>query len=253
MNSAIYTGKVRHRRFKPNPHSFKYRVYLNWLDIDEVDKVFTIPFILGNGKVPSLISFNRKKYMSPEKPDLKEAAKDKIEEKLGFRPDGKVFILTSLQYLGFCFNPVSFYYAYDSNEKLSAVAAEINNTPWDERFTYCLDLRNKSQHAFEKEFHVSPFMPMDINYKWFFPKPEKNLAVHMQNFQDNELNFDATLKLKKKKFSKLTMLKYSMLMPLIPFKVVVGIYWHALRLWLKKVPFYSNPKNQDPLKEYSHE
>ncbi|MCM8535015.1 MAG: DUF1365 domain-containing protein [Lentisphaeraceae bacterium] len=253
MNSAIYTGKVRHRRFQPTPHSFKYRLYLNWLDLSEIPDLFNIPFILGSGKLPSLISFNRKKYMSPDKGNLTEAVKDKIEEHLDFRPEGKVFILTTLQYLGFCFNPVSFYYAYDFENRLQAVAAEITNTPWDERFTYCLDLRNKHNHEFSKEFHVSPFMPMEIDYKWSFPAPSNNLAVHMQNFKQNELQFDATLKLKRKSFSKFTMLLYATLMPLLPFKVVAGIYWHAFRLWLKKVPFYSNPKNQDSLKECSHE
>ena len=253
MNSAIYSGKVRHRRHSPKEHKFSYRLFLNWIDLDEVDEIFKYPPFLGRGQFPSLISFNRKKYFNPDKPHLKEAVKDRIEDDLGFRPEGKVYILTTLQYLGYCFNPVSFYYAYDNQKKLQAVAAEINNTPWDQRFTYCLDLRNSNQKAFEKEFHVSPFMPMDMNYKWFFPPPKNGLSVHMQNFKDGELKFDATLKLKRVPYSLKNMIKHAFIYPAMPFKISMGIYIHALRLWMKKIPFYNHPQCTTEQKEYSHE
>ena len=108
MNSAIYKGKVRHRRFPPKEHHFTYNLYLNWIDLDEVNEIFSKPPFLGHGQFPSFISFNRKKYFMPETNDLKTAILNKVEEELNFRADGKVYILTTLQYLGYCFNPVSF-------------------------------------------------------------------------------------------------------------------------------------------------
>ena len=213
MNSAIYTGKVRHRRFSPKSHEFKYRLYLNWIDLDEVNEIFKYPPFLGRGQFPSLISFRRKNYLNSPTEDLKEAVKDLLETDLGFRPNGKVFTLTTLQYFGYCFNPVSFYYAYDSEGSLQAVAAEINNTPWDQRFSYCLDLRKSHKKEFEKEFHVSPFMPMDMDYKWYFPPPKDGLSIHMQNFKDKELKFDATLKLKRSTFSLRNMLSHALIYP----------------------------------------
>jgi uncharacterized protein len=242
MNSAIYTGKVRHRRFLPKEHKFSYRVYLNWLDLDEIEQIFRLPPLLGKGQFPSFICFNRRKYLTPETNSLKQAVQDKVEADLGFRPQGKVFILTTLQYFGFCFNPVSFYYAYDEHENLVAVAAEINNTPWDQRFTYCLDMRHNNSHDFEKEFHVSPFMPMEMDYRWFLKNPKKTLAIHMQNFSEGQLHFDATLKLKRQKFSYIALFKHALFFPLIPFKVVVGIYYHALRLRLKGIAFHEHPE-----------
>jgi DUF1365 family protein len=252
MNSALYKGKVRHRRFLPRSHNFKYNLYLNWIDLDEVDKIFKYFPFLSSGKWPSLIKFNRRKYMAPHNEDLQKVVKDKMETQLGFRPEGKVFILTTLQYLGLCFNPVSFYFACDKDGTPQAVASEINNTPWNQRHTYCFDLRNQKSHEFSKDFHISPFMPMDIEYKWRFSRPGKSLSIHMQNFQKGELLFDVTLKLQRKDYSLGRMFKCALIYPLLPFKFVSGIYYHAFRLWLKKIPFYPHPKIKKE-KEYSHE
>ena len=71
MNSCFYTGKVRHRRFSPKGHEFKYRLYLNWVDLDEIKQLFNIPFLFSHGKMPAVIKFNRKKYFSPEIENLK--------------------------------------------------------------------------------------------------------------------------------------------------------------------------------------
>ena len=252
MNSAIYTGKVNHRRYSPKAHAFQYRMYLNWIDLDEVKKTFNIPLLMSCGKLPSIIKFNRKHYMSPEKEDLKAAVLDKIEADLGFRPKGRVCLLTTVQYFGLCYNPVSFYFAFE-DEKVVAVASEINNTPWDQRYTYCQDLREKKYKNFKKEFHISPFMPMEIDYKWFFSQPGEKLSIFMENFHEGQKVFDAGLKLKKKPFTKFRMLLNACLFPLMPLKIIVGIYYHAFRLWLKKTPFYEHPENEFKDKEYSHE
>ncbi len=253
MNSAIFKGKVKHSRFLPREHKFSYNLYLNWIDLEEVKKIFNIPLLLWSGKFPAIIKFNRQKYMAPKNQDLKSVVLDKIEKELGFRPSGKVCILTTVQYFGFCYNPVSFYFAHDENGQVVAVASEINNTPWDERFTYCHDLRKKSSHGFKKEFHISPFMPMDITYLWHFVIEDNKIFIDMQNSQNGELMFNANLNLQRKKYSLFSMLFSAAIYPLMPLKIVFGIYYHAFRLWLKKVPFYSHPDKITEKKEYSHE
>ena len=253
MNSAIFRGKVRHRRFQPKEHKFSYRLYLNWIDLDEVKKAFNIPLILSCGRLPAIIKFNRKHYMSPETENLKKTVLDRIENDLGFRPEGKVCILTTIQYFGLCYNPVSFYFAYDRDGTPAAVASEINNTPWDQRFTYCHDLRKGKRHRFKKEFHISPFMPMEMDYTWFFHLEDEKIFINMQNFENGKLVFDATLKLAKQNFSVPAMIKSAILYPLMPVKIMAGIYYHAFRLWLKTTPFHEHPENNIESKEYSHE
>ena len=115
--------------------------------------------------------------------------------------DGPVRLLTHPRHFGYGFNPVNFYYCFDATDQAPRVAivAEINNTPWGERHCYVLPQSanrgtpDRLQFEFDKDFHVSPFMPMDMEYDWRFTRPDDALAVHMENRRDGRKVFDATL------------------------------------------------------------
>jgi DUF1365 family protein len=156
-----------------------------------------------------------------------------------------------LRFLGFCFNPVSFYFCYpEGTEWPRYILAEINNTPWNERFCYVLDTgespvqTDKWVFEFDKAFHVSPFMPMAQHYRWQFSLHEPNLTIHMQLQQDNESCFDATLQLKAQPMTRSGMRNLPLRYPFLTLSVVLSIYWQALRLWLKGIPFYGHPDKQ---------
>lgn len=239
ISSAIYEGEVRHRRFAPKRHEFTYSLYLTFLNLAELKDLFPLPWYMR------WINFKRRNYLASSVENLEEAVWQKVEELGSPRLDGSVYILTNLSYFGYCFNPVSFYYCYDSEQNLRYVLSEINNTPWGERHCYLSHVSaGRQPHCFTKDFHVSPFMPMEMDYKWYFSKAEKKLNVHMKNFEEGKELFNATLSLKRKQFSHSFLLKMAIKQPLIPVKVIVGIYWNALLLKLKGVSFYENPSSR---------
>ena len=138
MHSAVYTGRLRHRRFGPVPHAFSYGITLLWLDLAELDDVFRGRW-LWSVRRPALARFRREDYLGGDGQPLDVAVRDRVARETGRRPKGPIRLLTQIRMLGFCFNPVSFYYCYDEHDtRVEAIVAEITNTPWNERHAYVL-------------------------------------------------------------------------------------------------------------------
>ena len=255
MKSCIYEGQVRHRRFSPRRHEFNYSMYMMFIDLDELTNLFN-RYWLWSSRRFNLAWFRRSDHLNAEMPSLRQAVSDKLYEHTGKHAEGPIRLLTHCRYFGFGFNPVSFYYCYDSNDThVQHIVAEVNNTPWGEQYCYVLsdadnvapmnDNNTHKQYKPVKDFHVSPFMPMNIDYDWRFNEPDKRLAVHMQNFIDEKKLFDATLDLKYKPINSATMARVLVQYPLITAKVVAGIYFEAFRLLLKRVPIFDHPSNDE--------
>ena len=250
MKSKIFTGRVRHRRFTPKKNEFQYNIFMLYLDLDELPTLFD-RFWLWSLNKANVASFHTKKYLADENSCIKTGVKNEVESQLGVIPKGPIRLLTHLAYFGYCFNPVSFYYCFnEDDETLDFIVAQINNTPWNERYCYVLDNRpsdisNKTSKVvrseFEKKFHVSPFLPMDMQYFWRFNTPDNKLAVYMKNTQEEVTCFDVNLSLKSKEINALNLCAALVKFPLMTWQVVFGIYWQSLKLWLRKIPFYDHP------------
>lgn len=253
LKSAIYTGTLHHRRTAPKVHDFRYRVALFYIDLDELERVFSIPFLFSL-RSPRLMGFDRRDYLG-RTGSLKEAVCDLVQAKTGERPRGPVRMLTQIRYFGFCFNPVTFYYCFDGKgEALEYVAAEITNTPWNERMPYAFKYEG-SDFEFPKDFHVSPFFKMDFHYVWRFNAPaphdqQSAIRVHMENRvlredgTPGERVFEANLVVKPKPLNAWNGVLTVISFPLLTFKAFVAIYWEALCIYLKGVPFVPHPKGQ---------
>jgi len=247
MESSLYFGEVRHQRKSPKKHAFSYRVFMTHLFLDELGEVFQKRWFWSLDRL-NLSSFFRKDYHKPEHHDLADAVRLTMSKQLGYEVQGPVSIITHLRTFGYCFNPVSFYYCWNEEKsKPHALMAEITNTPWHERYAKCFrwdkkDL-DKSKHSFAKEFHVSPFMGMNIDYDWRFLGPADKLKVDMILRENKEILFTAHLNLANKELNSANMAWALIRFPFLTFRITFGIYWHALLLRLKGCKFYSHPKN----------
>jgi DUF1365 family protein len=250
VNSCIYRGWVRHRRYAPIHHAFTYRLFMLYLDLTELDQVVRGRWLWSIER-PNVASFRRSDYLGDRGRSLDEAVRDLVEQRTDKRPTGPIRLLTHLRYFGYCFNPVSFYYCFDDEgEHVETIVAEITNTPWKERHSYVLDRGSgtsgdrRLRFQFRKAFHVSPFMDMDHDYDWRFTEPREHLAVHMENHERGQRLFDATMAMRRRPITGGELARVLLRFPFMTGRVVAGIYWQALRLRVKRCPFFPHPRHR---------
>jgi uncharacterized protein len=251
MESGLYVGKLRHRRFSPKPHDFSYPVFMAFLDIDRLPELMRVSPFSGYNRW-NWTSYCETDHFGDPKMALRERLKSDAERNGIALPDGPIFLLTHLRYLGYVFNPVSFYYCYDRAGILQTMLAEVNNT-FGESHNYWLDASNRrsssaaaQRYTTPKRMHVSPFMDMRMEYDWIFTAPGERLVAHMNTVADGKAFFDATLQLERREWKRHELHRTLAAYPLMTMRVIGGIHWEALKLWVKGVPVFSHVGKGSP-------
>ena len=239
--SAIYTGKVRHRRHGPKKHIFHMGLFMVYLDLDELPRLFKGRWFWSTARFAPAW-FRRADHFGEKNIPLKEAVRNLVRERLGLQLEGPVRLLTHLRYWGFVFNPISIFYCFDATgNKVEAIVAEVTNTPWKERRLYVLHLEHVStkrlQCEFAKTLHVSPFLDMDYQYLLQGNIPGSHLVFHLENRHEGICHFEATLTLKRREMTSVILAGALIRFPWMTGQVIARIYFEALRLWLKRIPY----------------
>ena len=247
LESAIFRGKVRHRRFTPVKHEFDFNLFMLWLKLDELPWVLQDNWQLGT-RPWNWGRFQRSNYLSPEIDSIDQAVRNKIRELAGtnsINTEGDVYILGHLRYLGFYFSPLTLYFLKDK-DRFTWMLAEVSNTPWRERHYYLVDVNDPQEHP--KKFHVSPFNPMEQSYRWRIIPPDpvqKNCLVHIEVGGEGhgmKPVFDASLMLQRQPLNQSILRRVLIRSPIQTASIIAGIHWQALKLFIKRAPLYPHPK-----------
>jgi DUF1365 family protein len=271
LNSSLYKCKVFHSRQHPKKHTFRNSIYMFYLDLDEINSGKFNSFLLNHNRF-GLHSFYEKDHFAFYNPKIKEEnLKDNIikyanENKV--RGITKVFLLTNLRVLGYVFNPVSFYFCYDTKDKLLCIISEVNNT-FSEQRRYFVKVpktkqakrgnptdfhnNNKIKTEADKFFYVSPFIAPDTRFEFSFSEPDENFQIYINSKAKNQMILKAGVTGKRKILNKKNLLKSFLISPLVTFKIITLIHWHALILFLKRIKFYRKKQADATIRQNSNE
>lgn len=246
LSATLYTGTLRHARYAPKRHAFSYRVFMPFVKLQDLPACAeSLPLWSARRWAPA--QFVRSDFLGPDSLSLEDAVRQRIEEETGQHHNGPIYLLANWRYFGYQNNPIAVYYCYNADEsELEYVVAEVTNTPWGERHSYVLKAplgKAPLRTEFQKALHVSPFNPMEMTYRWFSNAPGDGLQIQIALFERGERIFDAVLNLTGEPLDARSATRAVLSYPLMTVKVALGIYWEALRLFLKGVKPHAHPKH----------
>lgn len=303
---CLYVGRVQHSRLKGATnnksgvvHKLEYPLFFSFIDLQEIENVNYLlwPIFTYNSKLWSFCSLDSSYHLKdfPDRDNsgnsgstfspLLARVKNFVSKKSGnrFTTDCRVQLMSHLTYFGYCFNPISIYYLFDSKSKnsdtdtkegiegdncMAAVIAEVSNTPWNEQHTYLLhesvegvvidrsgssDLTKEDNKVptlsatWKKEFHVSPFMEMDYTYHFSFGKPAESVVVRSKMIKNNtkEVWFTASFVLNRIPFTPLNLIYVLIFYPLHTRIIQIWIHIEAIKIFFKGVPTFEHPNGTD--------
>lgn len=242
--AAIYSGAVMHHRMKPRVHRFSYSVFTVLLDLDRLDEADQKSRLFSVNHM-NLLSFHEKDHGNGGFASLRHCVDALLAAQDVERPH-RVLLLAYPRILGYGFNPLSVYYAFDSNDQLLALIYEVRNT-FGDMHTYVAPVKagevNEAgiRQQADKEFYVSPFLDMQQKYYFRMVPPDESVRIRILEKDKKGPVLSATFAGDWKPFTTVSLARECMRVPFLSFKVMAAIHWEAFKLWLKRVPFHKRP------------
>lgn len=237
MKSAIYVGEIAHQRNVPKVHRFRYPFFMWFLNLDELDQ------LPGLGRLFSVQRWAisrmlRSDYLGDPQLPLADAVRTRMLEITGQPVSGQVYGLMNMRTLGLYFSPVNFYYGFDEDGTFTHFLAEVSNTPWNERHHYAFYVAGGCYELTQpKAFKVSPFNPLQQQYRWQISPPGENLGVAIVVSDERGEIFEARLHLFRQRLDKATVVRLLLKKPVMTAFIVGGVYYQALKIYLKGIPY----------------
>ncbi|RUO44444.1 DUF1365 domain-containing protein [Aliidiomarina taiwanensis] len=251
MTSRIYWGSVRHRRFIPKEHSFRYHLMQWGIALEELEQLNNTSKWFSTSERWAPLHFKPSDYLPgyylPSHETLSTAVLRKMNSLSEGALDGQVFFLGNIRTWGLFFSPLNCYFLINKEGIATHMLAEVSNTPWNQRHYYLVNFNHHNSAAplqpTEKNFHVSPFNPMEMQYHWRIRAPGEGALIHIEAHRKHK-EFDATLALKGETLNRSAVYRVLRKYPMMSIRIIGGIYWQALRLFLKRVPLYGHSEHR---------
>lgn len=249
ISSALYRGRVTHRRVRPSVHSLRYNVFWLLLDLDDIDWADRKLRLFSRNRF-NLLSFYDRDYAdrsgAPIRPQI-----DAYLSAADIDLDGGVVrLLTMPRVFGYVFNPISVYYCHHNDGRLMAMVYEVTST-FGVRHSYVIPVPPEDQaegiirQGAAKALYVSPFMGMEMDYQFRGHAPSAHLDLLIQGFDAEGILISASVQAKRSPLADAALFSAAMALPLLTLKVMAGIHWEALKLWIKGVPLTQQPAPSD--------
>lgn len=242
FQSALYSGDVMHHRLRPKEHRLSYSVFYLLLDLDEVDALAdTLPFFSHNRF--NLFSLYDRDYGDGTAVPLRETVEEHLRD-AGIETGGTIRLLTMPRILGYAFNPISVYFCHRPDTSLCAIFYEVSNT-FGQRHNYLVAVPPGALPPIRQEscksLYVSPFLGADMAYSFVVTPPGERLAISVTGRDAQGPLIIAKLAAERQPLTNASLARHFITYPLLTLKVIAGIHWEALLLWLKGMRLQHRP------------
>ena len=247
MRSGIYRGRVTHHRVRPRVHDLAYALFYFLIDLDELPALARRRWLFGWNRA-ALFSFHDADHGLGDGRAFRDVLVDALSGAGYTQRAWRFEVLCLPRILGYVFNPITVVYCHD-DERLVAMLYEVSNT-FGERVNYLLpvpaDGASVIRHTCAKAMYVSPFFDVDGRYRFDLTVPDERIALSIRHEDEAGLRLHAGFTGRRLPWTTRNLLWMFLRFPLATFKVIAGIHWEALRLWLKGIPLYPRPQSTEP-------